>query len=79
MHLVPIQLDLMTSDDADKRVCLKDFLSCSLAIYEGAVSFVVMRELFHEFRVLVLHWVRPEEIAKGASGGDLLKSIDSRI
>ena len=55
MHLVPIELDLVPTDDAEEGVGLEDPLGRSLAVDEGAVPLIVVGVLVDELSILVVH------------------------
>ncbi len=55
MHLVPVELDLVPTDDAEEGVSLEDSLSRSLAVDVGAVPLIVVGVLTDELGILVVH------------------------
>jgi hypothetical protein len=54
VHLVPIELDLVPTDDAEEGVGLEDPLGRSLAVDEGAVPLIVVGVLVDELSILVV-------------------------
>ena len=55
MHLVPVDLDLVPTDDADEGVSLEDPLGRRLAVEVGAVPLIVVGVLADELGILVVH------------------------
>jgi hypothetical protein len=79
VHLVPVELDLVPAKDAEEGVGLEDPPGRRPAVDVGAVSLIVVRVVTDELGILVVHRVRPEQVAERPLDRYLLEPVNHGI
>ena len=62
MHLVSIDLNLMSSNDGDEIVCAQDLFDWFESEFDGTLSLYVLTES-NLSSFAVIHWIGPKKIA----------------
>ena len=72
-------MDLVPAKDAEEGVGLEDPPGRRLAVDVGAVSLIVVRVVADDLGVLVVHRVRPEQVAERPLDRYLLEPVNHRV
>lgn len=75
MHLIPVELGFMSSQDRQQLVLVQELIGCRLTEEIGASSHIVGYESLWTGSLLVFYWIGPENVTEQTNSGWFLESL----